>query len=320
MRAVRYDTVHYFYPENTAYLSPWPLRLLGKRIVYTVHLDERAWLRAAPSPFLRLKQLSLRAAHAIAVLSRHQEHVYRRVFRDKLVRFVPHGLTFDRVGAPPLDLFERRLQTRRLVVVGHNYRDFDLLERIVATRGARDVRFHLAGMDETTRRRFERQVGVVCHERLEPDAYDTLLRESFAMVLPLSFATANNALLEAYQCHLPALASRIPGITDYAVDPDRALFGSPEEFWARFDALAALDAAALRRDCIALHEAARARFSWPEVRSQLAALYTPIVSRCSATAFTNSRVSRASRSAEQFTSKSPRTSSGRSGSVSHKGT
>src|ERR1700754_1378789 len=93
-RGLTYDTVHYLYPENTAYLSPWPLRLLGKRIVFTLHLAEREWLGAVESPFMRLKQWSLRSAHALAVLSSAQETCFRREFGDKTVRFVPHGFAF----------------------------------------------------------------------------------------------------------------------------------------------------------------------------------------------------------------------------------
>jgi len=272
-RGLGYDTVHYFYPENTAYLSPWLLRLAGKRIVYTLHLAECEWLEAVPSPFMRLKQLSLRSAHAIAVLSRQQEERYRRAFRDKLVAFVPHGFGFDDALEPPLDTFVARRRERRLVVVGQNYRDLDLLERIIQTRGERAVRFELAGMDAPTRQRFAHDPSVRCHAWLDPAAYDALLRSAFAMVLPLTFATANNALLEAYEAYLPVLASRIPGITDYAVDGDRSLFESAEEFWSKYDALARLSAPEFRRECARLREAARAQFSWTNVREQLRRLY-----------------------------------------------
>ncbi|HEY6874648.1 MAG TPA: hypothetical protein VI298_18160, partial [Geobacteraceae bacterium] len=35
-RGFGYSTIHYIYPENTAYLSPTILRCLGKKIVYTL--------------------------------------------------------------------------------------------------------------------------------------------------------------------------------------------------------------------------------------------------------------------------------------------
>ncbi|CAN5871630.1 hypothetical protein BH09ACT7_BH09ACT7_33200 [soil metagenome] len=274
VRGLRYDTVHYFNPEATAYLSPWILRLLRKRIVYTVHLDDSFWLGRARSVHHRIKHWSLRAAHAIVVLSSQQREVFSRAFPDKVVSFVPHGFTFDTTRKPSLEVFEARTRTqRRLVVVGANYRDFDMLERIVAQRGSRDAEIDLVGMDEAARRRFAQHTGVVCHPRLDAESYENLLWESFALLLPLTFATANNALLEAYKCYLPAFLSRIDGVTDYAADGDSSLFSSPEEFWSKYDALAALGPQELRDRCIALNTTARNRFSWPKIRAELAKLY-----------------------------------------------
>jgi glycosyltransferase involved in cell wall biosynthesis len=274
VRARRYDTVHYFHPEGTAYLSPWILRLLGKRIVYTVHLDDTQWLGPTRSTHHRIKQFSLGAAHVIVVLSSQQREVFSRAFPDKVVSFVPHGFTFEDIREPSVELFEVRTRApRRLVIVGANYRDFDILEHIVAQCGSRDVRFDLVGMDDATRHRFAEHAGVVCHPRLDADSYNNLMWESFALLLPLTFATANNALLEAYNCYLPAFLSRIDGVTDYAADGDRLLFSTPEEFWSKYDALAALGPRELRDYCIALHTEARDRFAWPEVRAELAKLY-----------------------------------------------
>lgn len=276
IRALRYDTVHYFYPESTAYLSPRILRLLGKRIVYTVHLDDLQWFGDSRSVHHRIKQKSMRAAHAIVVLSAQQRGVFQAALPEKTVSFVPHGFTFSDGGEPPVELFEKRTRSpRRLVLVGSNYRDFDTLERILAQRGSRPVQVDLVGMDEAARSRFTGKDGVVCHPRLDADSYNTLLRESFALLLPLTFATANNALFEAYNSYLPAFVSRIDGVTDYAADGDRSLFSTPEDFWSKYDALAALDPSELREHCIALNSAARERFSWDEIRAELDEVYEP---------------------------------------------
>lgn len=273
LRGLRHDTVHYFYPESTAYLSPWVLRLLGKRIVYTVHLADDQWLGPTRSVHHRIKQVSLRAAHAIVVLSSQQRGVFAEAFPDKVVTFVPHGFTFSE-AVPPVELFESRMRGQhRLVLVGTNYRDFDMLESILAQRGSRDVQVDLVGMDDEARHRFANTAGVLCHLRLDAERYGDLLRTSFALVLPLTFATANNALFEAYSAYLPAFVSRIDGVTDYAADGDRSLFSSPEEFWSKYDALAALGPQELRDHCVTLHEAARERFSWSGVRAELAGVY-----------------------------------------------
>ncbi len=276
LRGLRYDTVHYFQPEATAYLSPWPLRLLGKRIVYTVNLDDKQWFGPSRSPHHRIKQFSLRAAHAIVALSSQQREVFSQKLPDREVKFVPHGFTFTEVREPSLELFSNRATGQhRLVMIGANYRDFDMLEQIAAQRGSRNVRIDLVGMDDATRKRFADHEGVFCHPRLDADSYEDLLWGSFALLLPLTFATANNALLEAYNAYLPAFLSRIDGVTDYVADGDQSLFSSPEEFWSKYDAVAALSPSELRERCIALHTAAQDRLSWPKVRLELAKVYAP---------------------------------------------
>jgi glycosyltransferase involved in cell wall biosynthesis len=174
---------------------------------------------------------------------------------------------------PPLELFAARRAQPQLLVVGQNYRDFDQLEHILASRAERRVTTHLVGADAAVRERFAARSDVIWHARLSREAYERLLRESFALLLPLTFATANNALLEAYAGCLPVFATRIAGITDYVVDGDRSLFGSPEEFWRKYDALAQLEPLDLRQQGLRLRCDSAARFAWPSVRAQLATLY-----------------------------------------------
>jgi len=273
LRARGKDTVHYFYPENTAYVSPWLLRRLGKRIVYTLHLSEQVWLAPMSSPFMRLKQWSLRSSDVLVTLSREQQALYAQHFPDKDVRFVPHGIHFDAHSDLPLELFAERLRDPSLTVVGHNYRDFDMLERIVKTRATRNVTFHLVGMNEEVRARFTGYEYVTSHPRLTPEAYAQVLRSSLALLLPLSFATANNAILEAYRDGLPVFASRIPGVTDYADDSFGGLFESEDEFWTRYDALIQLSAEQLRVLALSARQSAGARFAWPAIQRKLGALY-----------------------------------------------
>jgi len=307
VRGVRYDAVHYFYPENTAYVSPWPLRLLGKRIVYTLHLTERDWLGPVRSPFMRLKQLSLRSAHALVVLSRTQQHAYSQQFPHKTVRFVPHGFAFDGAPANGPEQFARRRQQRRMLVVGQNYRDLDLLERIVKARGERAVELHLVGMDERIHARFAAYPGVVSYPRLDRDSYETLLRSAQVLLLPLTFATANNALLEAYNLGVPVLASRIPGITDYAVDGERGLFATADELWAKYDALAQLDDATLRDRSATLQREAARRFDWRSVRAELRQLYADVTTKVQAPARSWGRTATRSKSRASGWTVGPRT-------------
>jgi hypothetical protein len=268
VRGLRYPAVHYLYPEHTAYLSPLLLRLLGKRIIFTLHLDDQVWLSTPRTAFRRLKQRNLKSADVIVALSTQQAQVFQGRFPDKRVRFVPHGLDMDGPAPAPEEL-RQRWGELRVAVVGSNYRDFDLLGEIIGKRSSRRVTFHLVGLDRDSRERFSRLPGVVCHGRLESSEYEALLRSCLALALPLTFATANNALLEAHRNYLPAVCSDLPGISDYAT-ADTLLFSTPEGFWEAFDRLAGLDPLAYRELCLRSHDEGRDRFCWQAIRRQLA--------------------------------------------------
>lgn len=97
---------------------------------------------------------------------------------------------------------------------------------------------------------------------------DLALRDLYAgaamMIRPLTFATANNSILEALSMGKTILASRIPGITDYLTD-STAIFldGLPTR---SLENINPLNPDHIRQSTIA-------SFSWNKVLAQYAALY-----------------------------------------------
>jgi glycosyltransferase involved in cell wall biosynthesis len=271
LRGMRYPTIHYFYPENTALLSPLILKLAGKKIVYTIHLKDDYWLSPHCTPFGWVKRQCLKCADVVITLSSEQARNFQRSFPQKRIFFVPHGLDMD-VPVPDDEVLKNRFARLQVVVVGNNYRDFDLLDSILRTRSSRLATFQLVGLDVENRARFHGVPGVVCHNRLDHAGYDSLLASSFMMLLPLTFATANNALLEAHKQYLPSACSDIPGIRDYATSVT-SLFSAPEQFWCAFDRLAALDLQGYRDFCIRSRTEGRERFSWEHIRRQILNAY-----------------------------------------------
>lgn len=272
LRGLRHDVVHYYYPEDTAFFSARLLSWMGKRIVLTIHLDDAAWLHGrGMGRTFSLKQAVMRCADVIITLSTAQRDRFQAHFPDKLVTFVPHGFQ-PLTEAIPADQLLRRQHDARLLVIGENYRDFDLLARIIDQRSGRAVRFHLIGVGETARRRFSGLPSVVVHPRLSDKAYSDLLDGSFALLLPLSFATANNALLEAHKWALPSFCPDIDGARDYATRQTE-LFTDAADFWQRFDRLARATPHAYVARCRDLTEDAGMRFQWSSVRSSLSQVY-----------------------------------------------
>lgn len=272
LRGLWHPVVHYYYPEDTAFVSAWLLSRLGKRLVFTIHLSDAVWLQGqGMGRTFGLKQASLRHAHAIVTLSSAQHRRFQARFPQKQVAFVPHG--YEPLPEPVSDQrLRRRHAGLELLVVGENYRDFDQLAGIIALRGQRPVRIHLVGVGAAARQRFGAIEGVVVHPRLSDQAYAERLDRSFALLLPLSFATANNALLEAHKWALPSFCSDVEGARDYAT-PQTRLYADAADFWRGFDALAQGGEAAYARLCQAIADDAGARFRWPAVRRVLEPVY-----------------------------------------------
>jgi glycosyltransferase involved in cell wall biosynthesis len=221
-RAWSYDGVLVFYPEQTAYLSAPILRLMGKRVVYALHLREDFWIERNDSLFLKLKRFNLRFVNRFVVLTNQQRAAFCARFPGK-VRTVPHGAACS--GEVLLSSGPRAHCS--IAGVGENGRDYALLKQIIETfsREFPEIRFDLVGMKYDNLGALRFRPNVVCHPRLDRDAYRRVLGESLFMLLPLTFATANNALLEGLSIGLPVICNRVDGVLDYLPDGDYTFDG-----------------------------------------------------------------------------------------------
>lgn len=90
VRAWRYDAVFIFYPEQTAYISPFVLNLFGKKVIFALHLGPDYWIERSDSIFLKLKRLQLPYVSKFVVLSKQQQQAYAGLFKQPVVT-IPHG-------------------------------------------------------------------------------------------------------------------------------------------------------------------------------------------------------------------------------------
>lgn len=278
---LRFDLVHYYYPEDTALFSPWILRFFGKKIVFTIHLSEDIWLHqgvAARTFFLN--KMCLRAADVVITLSTAQTHIFQQTFPRKFVTFVPHGFEPDQKELARRVIDERR-RCRNIIVVGDNFRDHDLLHAVIADKRSALFMFHLIGFRAETKKRFEKHNNTICHGRLTTERFEDLLCSSFVMFLPLIYATANNALLEAHKFSVPAICSKVGGIEDYALESTR-LIRTSDQFWEEVGKLTRLSQDEYFELCDALRRAAIQRFSWPLIVSRLNSIYNDALSNARA--------------------------------------
>jgi glycosyltransferase involved in cell wall biosynthesis len=201
--------------------------------------------------------------HAICV-SMNQMEMLADLVGVSNVSFIPHGVTcswFTPSKSTPKEF--------QFLTVGVHRRDFVLLQKI-----ARKLKSVLPNV----------KVKVVLPKRYLPSCLTSdcidfefdvtderllqLYRESYALIMPLEAATANNAILEAMSCGLPVIASNIGGIPDY-VTPECGFLCSNDEDSFISAAKKLVADPSLRYQCGRFAREKACEFDWSTIRSQL---------------------------------------------------
>lgn len=276
-----------FYPAEHCATD---LRLLASREpAHVLYGDEQFWFsRRRPGPTAvtyhqppaRLSQhlppatwrtLAQTADH-ITVLDPHQQDFFADLVPAERVHLVPHGIdttAFAPAGQPA--------SGRPLVLtVGWWLRDWEVLDAVHA-------RLHRRYGDDVEMIVVTRQAGsrpwhpaARVLEGVTEKTLIALYRRAAVLLLPLTDATANNALLEAMACGTPAVATDIGGIRHYTGKDHAALLVPPGDATAAAEAVEKI----LAETGTAAHAVRRAaareraeRFAWPLVADQMRSVY-----------------------------------------------
>jgi glycosyltransferase involved in cell wall biosynthesis len=263
LRAWRYEAVLIFYPEQTAYVSPLLLRLLGKKVIYALHLGPDYWLERNDSSFLKLKRYQLRFVSKFIVLSNQQQEVYERIFTQRVV-MISHG-----AYVAPLQ-FQFPTIPRYISVIGDSYRDYGQLAKIILAFKDRhpEVEFQLIGMKYEKLNGAEKTATVFCHPRLNRDEYWSILRQSTMILLPLLFATANNALLEGLSAGVPVYCSNVHGVTEY-LPSQEYVFDDAEDAILKYEQAASISRDELEKNALRFNQYVREHYSWDIIQKQV---------------------------------------------------
>lgn len=205
--------VHYIYPEDHLVFSV-PPENKGTISVATIHLDE-SWLdptNNAKKMLINKRREAFARLNGIVTLSSAQEKKVKAIFPNAKVKFIPHGVV-------PLGKYgEVRFDGEfKIVVVGSNYRDHDAFFDIAyhSKKLHPNWSFHLIGVGKKWKDTAKNYNNVIVYPYLDENSYFKVIQESHVNLLPVSYATANNALLEAHSLGVPTLATDIEGIRDY---------------------------------------------------------------------------------------------------------
>lgn len=218
-----YDIIHSIYEDN--YYFPLFYKCRCKSIG-TVHLD----ITGNYNPIRKfLLNKALKKLNYIITLSNEQKIKIKDLGYN--CDFIPHGFTKPKFTPVDLELCNVPFDTSKinLFFSGNTYRDLDTLEMAVSeTQDRTDIMFHILSQKGESKHRFMHYKNAITYDRMEDNVYYTLLSKCDYNFLPLTFATANNTLLEAQFMGITSILPNMGGIMDYA-SKENYFYGSRTE-------------------------------------------------------------------------------------------
>lgn len=273
MLVPRRTVYHFLYPESHTRIVPnWRWRT-NNRVVASFHQPPEFLAR------LLADQSFIRGLDAAVLMSRSQEPYMRGFLPADRLHVVPHGVDVD-FWCPEPGL--SRFPEPTFLFVGWWLRDIELAVRTiwrVAELGI-PARFHvLTFPDRAERFRNLPQTRVM--SRITDERLVEEYRRATALFLPLTWSTANNAVLEAMSCGTPIISTRVGGVPEY-VDEGSGLLVPSGDVEAAAQAVVRL---ATTPELVArMGEHARSnamRFAWPAMAARLREVYRAVLAGAS---------------------------------------
>jgi glycosyltransferase involved in cell wall biosynthesis len=130
------------------------------------------------------------------------------------VFFIPHGIDTE-IFFPLKNEYEIKDEYLRILIVGGHGRDWNTIKNVVqSSQKNKSIRYKVVG-PARVRRMFNEDKNVEVHVGIPETDLIEYYRISDLVLLPVTYATANNALLEALACGTPVISTKTGGIPDY---------------------------------------------------------------------------------------------------------
>jgi glycosyltransferase involved in cell wall biosynthesis len=266
----RAEIVHFFDAEHCGQYLPALLKRFGPARVRTA-----ATFHQPPELLDQITDRELVARIDLVILvSPTQAPYFLEFLPEERVRVMLYGIDADFFRPPTTRPEPGRF---RCITVGHWLRDWEALGAVASRLASfRDIELNVVTDRETG---LDGRANVRIHRRVDDDGLLRLYQESDVLLLPLTGATANNALLEGIACGLAVVSTDLPSIRAY-LPGDEGLLAKPGDPDGLVDRVLQLRADAGRR--AAMSGCARARaeeLSWRSQVREYEAIYAQLVGR-----------------------------------------
>lgn len=266
----KYNITHYFYGEGTK-LKIVPLFRIPQRFtVATIHMnieDERKHKKR----FLNY----LRRCDGIIVLSSQQKKVLKEKYNIDS-EFIPHGFYEPKFQYKEVsDMNDNNINKNKIniITIGVNYRDYETFLKVIEKyQDNEKFAFHLVGVPQRVKEQMKDYK--ICHiyDRLNDDEFYSIISDMDYGFLPLTFATANNTVMESQFLNLKGIYPNIEGIKDYAApSPYNFFYNDINELYNIFDNLNKYT-----KDNY-LYQFAKKNFEWKNIFTKIENYYSRIV-------------------------------------------
>ena len=251
----KYDVVHYFIGDLTMF-APFCHRKKHK-IIATIHHGNIVKV--------------LKTLDKVIVLNSQQRDFLISKYNIPAV-FIPHGFNKPIFEKTDVKSFLPNFDSKKinLVIIGRQYRDYETLEAVVNNIKDDHIHFYLLGLDKSKREVFSNLKNVTICPHLNDNDYYSVIDECDWSFLPLTFATANNALMESQYLGKKIILPNISGVTDYACPQENYFYNDLE------DLITFIQGIKKQEKSEFLMKYAN-KYSWDNVYNQLAELYKNLV-------------------------------------------
>jgi glycosyltransferase involved in cell wall biosynthesis len=264
----RADIVHFLDAEHCGQYLPALLKRFGPARVRTV-----ATFHQPPELLDHVidRQVVARI-DLVIVVSPFQAAYFHEFLPKERVRVMLYGVDADffrpSTARPESGRF-------RCITVGHWLRDWEALGAAASRLASfRDIELHIVTDRETG---LDGRANVRIHRRVDDDRLLRLYQESDVLLLPLTGATANNALLEGIACGLAVVSTDLPSVRAY-LPGNEGLLAKPGDTDGLVDRVLQLRADPGQRAAMSARARARAeQLSWRSRVREHEAVYAQLL-------------------------------------------